>query len=281
MNDIITQFRFSDSDQPQHNHYHLSCELILVLEGTARFVVDGVAYLAESGSLVFVNSFEQHEVSILKTPYRRFFLTINSVEVERFLSYSTLSSIFKNRPSGFQHCIGFEGEGRAELFRLFESLYREYLHPEAYSAQMMRNLFEQLLIQVYRACPGNFAVNENGSANRIAAIQKYIEEHFTEEIRIADLAKQFFISPYYLSHTFKSQVGYSPKQYIQLNRLSYAKELLETTDLQVSQIAYKCGFGDTNNFIRSFKSWFNQAPNRYRLGEEEPEAEERAAQRES
>lgn len=268
MNSLITQFRFSDSDQAQHNHYHLSCEVILVEEGEAEFVVDGQSYLASGGSLVFVNSFEQHEVRILTTPYRRYFLTIDSVEVDRLLNFTALSSIFKNRPTGFQHCVPIPEEQREELFSIFRQLHAEYDSPGPYSGQLVRNLFEQMLIRVYRICPGNFAVSENGSASRIGAIQKYIEEHFTEEIRIADLARQFFISPYYLSHTFKSQVGYSPKQYIQLNRLSYAKELLETTDLQVSQIAYKCGFGDTNNFIRAFKAWFNQAPNRYRNGEE-------------
>ena len=264
MNSIITQFRFSDSDLPQHNHYHLSCEMILVTEGEAEFLVDGTVYPAERGSLVFINSFEQHEVQILRSPYHRYFLPIDSAEVERMLSFTALSSIFKNRPTGFQHCISFPEDIREEVLHLFERIHQEYLHPGPYSTQMLRNLFEQLLIHVYRVCPGNFTLHENGSASRISAIQRYIEEHFTEEIRIADLARQFFISPYYLSHTFKSQVGYSPKQYIQLNRLSYAKELLETTDLQVSQIAYKCGFGDTNNFIRSFKNWFDQAPNRYR-----------------
>ena len=268
MNSIISQFRFSESDQPQHNHYHLSCEMILVLEGEAEFLVDGQRYLGGSGSLVFLNSFEQHEVKVKKTPYRRYFLTIDSAEVERTLSYTTLSSIFKNRPAGFRHCVCFPSPKREEIFSLVERLYREYSAPGAYSGQMLRSLFEQLLIEVYRICPGNFAHNESGSASRVMAIQKYIEEHFTEEIRISDLARQFFISPYYLSHTFRSQVGYSPKQYIQLNRLSYAKELLETTDLQVSQIAFKCGFGDTNNFIRAFKAWFGQAPNKYRNSEE-------------
>ena len=59
-------------------------------------------------------------------------------------------------------------------------------------------------------------------------------------------------------------MGYSPKQYIQLNRLSYAKELLETTSLQVSQIAVQCGFGDVNNFIRAFQEWFGMPPNHFR-----------------
>ncbi|MDD6033943.1 MAG: AraC family ligand binding domain-containing protein [Oscillospiraceae bacterium] len=210
MNNIISQFRFSESDQPQHNHYHLSCEMILVLEGEAEFLVDGQQYLGGSGSLVFLNSFEQHEVKVKKTPYRRYFLTIDSAEMERMLSYTTLSSIFKNRPAGFRHCVCFSSPEREEIFSLVERLYKEYSAPGAYSGQMLRSLFEQLLIEVYRICPGNFAHNESGSASRVIAIQKYIEEHFTEEIRISDLARQFFISPYYLSHTFAARWAIVP-----------------------------------------------------------------------
>ena len=68
----------------------------------------------------------------------------------------------------------------------------------------------------------------------------------------------------YLTHLFKKQVGYSPKQYILLNRLSYAQELLETTQLQVSQVALQCGFGDVNNFIRAFREWFGVSPSQFR-----------------
>ena len=74
----------------------------------------------------------------------------------------------------------------------------------------------------------------------------------------------FYINHSYLTHVFKQQVGYSPKQYILLNRLSYAQELLETTQLQISQIAYRCGFGDVNNFIRAFKSYSGLSPNQFR-----------------
>ncbi|MBQ4051512.1 MAG: helix-turn-helix transcriptional regulator [Oscillospiraceae bacterium] len=273
MNSFITQFRFSDSEQPPHNHYHLSCEVIYVTEGEAEFLVDGHRYLARSGSIVFLNSFEQHEVRALSAPYRRYFMIIDSVEMERLLSCAALASIFKNRPVGFSHCVSLPEQLHEEMQLLFRQLYREYSAPGLYSTQLIRDLFEQMLIRVCRVCPGNFTIGDSSYAGRIGDIQKYIESHFTEDIRIADLAKQFFISPYYLSHTFKAQVGCSPKQYIQLNRLSYAKELLETTDLQVGQIAYQCGFGDINNFIRAFREWFGASPNRYR-GESEKEKSE-------
>ena len=228
--------------------------------------LDHVSFIARSGSMVFINSFERHEVRILSTPYLRYFMIIDSAEVERQLSVPVLSSVFKNRPAGFSHCVSLPDGEREDMFLLFRQLYGEYTRPGVYSSRMVRGMFEQMLIRVYRVCPGNFADSESDSAGRVREVQRYIEGHFSEDIRIADLARLFFISPYHLSHTFKEQVGCSPKQYIQLNRLSYAKELLQTTDLQVGQIAYKCGFGDTNNFIRAFRGRYGISPNKCRTG---------------
>ena len=67
----------------------------------------------------------------------------------------------------------------------------------------------------------------------------------------------------FLYHT----MGYSPKQYLLLNRLSYAQELLENSDLPVSQIAFQCGFGDANNFIRAFRESFGLSPSQFRQRE--------------
>ena len=118
---------------------------------------------------------------------------------------------------------------------------------------MVRALLEEVLIHVYRACPQNFAPLETGAAGRVREVQRYIESHFAEDLRISDLAKAFYMNHCYMTHLFKKQVGYSPKQYLLLNRLSYAQELLENSDLPVSQIAFQCGFGDANNFIRAFR----------------------------
>ena len=98
-------------------------------------------------------------------------------------------------------------------------------------------------------------------------VQRYIESHFAEDLRISDLAKAFYMNHCYMTHLFKKQVGYSPKQYLLLNRLSYAQELLENSDLPVSQIAFQCGFGDANNFIRAFRESFGLSPSQFRQRE--------------
>ena len=102
------------------------------------------------------------------------------------------------------------------------------------------------------------------SAARVDQVQQYIEEHFTQELTVTGLAERFFISPCHLTHSFKEQVGYSPKQYLRLLRLAYAKELMETTDLPVAEAAVRAGFADVNHFIRSFRETYGVPPGKWR-----------------
>ena len=91
-----------------------------------------------------------------------------------------------------------------------------------------------------------------------------MEAHFTEPLSVADLAAHLYVSPCHLAHSFRAQVGYSPKQYIRLLRLSYAKELLETTDDSIASIAVQSGFSDVNNFIRAFRQCYGVSPGQWR-----------------
>ena len=73
---LISQMRYSQADQTPHSHYHLSCEMVFVSAGAAEFVIDGKSYVAEENTLVFISSYEQHEVRIRRRPYRRYFAMI-------------------------------------------------------------------------------------------------------------------------------------------------------------------------------------------------------------
>lgn len=262
-NPIFTQFQYSDSDSPHHEHYHLSGEMVFVEEGEAEFVISGKIYRAEKNSILFINSYEPHETRILSLPYRRYFAIIHTSELERAFPSSVLPGIFKNRPAGFLHCISLDKYG-AQARSVFAALEQEMNQDAPFDDRMVRLLLEQLLILVYRACPGNFSTESTSLQNRVQEIRRYIESHFTEDIRISELAEKYYLNHCYLTHKFKEQIGYSPKQYILLNRLSYAKELLETTDIPISQIAFQCGFGDFNNFSRAFRDWFQVTPKQYR-----------------
>ena len=202
--------RYSQADQTPHSHYHLSCEMVFVSAGAAEFVIDGKSYVAEENSLVFISSYEQHEVRVRRRPYRRYFAMVQAAEVERAFPSSPLPGIFQNRPQGFSHCVSLGGAA-PEPERLFARLLAEWDSPAPYGEPMVRALLEEVLIHVYRACPQNFAPLETGAAGRVREVQRYIESHFAEDLRISDLAKAFYMNHCYMTHLFKKQVGYKPQ----------------------------------------------------------------------
>lgn len=260
---LISQMHYSQDSGPLHNHYHLYCEMVFIEEGAAEFTISGKTYLAEENSMVFISSYEPHQVRVIRAPYHRYFAMVQAAELERAYPSSALTGIFKNRPEGFSHCVSLKAFGN-EPKRILARLMEEFSGEKPYGEQMVRSLLAQVLILVYRSCPENFSTLESGVNNQIREVQQFIEENFSQDLKIADLAQRFYMNHCYLTHLFKKQVGYSPKQYLLLNRLSYGQELLETTGLSVSQIASRCGFGDANNFIRAFRESFGVPPNQFR-----------------
>lgn len=61
------------------------------------------------------------------------------------------------------------------------------------------------------------------------------------------------ITPSYLGRYFKKQTGFSPMQYVDIQRMNLAKELLLNTELPLKQIVAQVGYIDESNFIRSSK----------------------------
>ena len=63
---------------------------------------------------------------------------------------------------------------------------------------------------------------------------------------------------------FKGEVEVSPTQYIKKRRMEKARELLETTDLQIKEIAATVGYCESSHFVRDFEKAYGLSPRRYR-----------------
>ena len=91
-----------------------------------------------------------------------------------------------------------------------------------------------------------------------------IQEHYTENITLTELAKKYGISVGYLSSLIKENVGLSYSDYVTARRIQKAKELLEDERLSMEQIAEQTGFRDHFYFIKVFKKHTGITPGQYR-----------------
>lgn len=99
---------------------------------------------------------------------------------------------------------------------------------------------------------------------RISEVVRYINQHYAENLSLHLLADRFYVSPYYLSRFFKEATGFTFVEYLNSVRIKEAKKLLEQTELKVTLIAERVGFGSITHFGRVFKSVTGHTPLFYR-----------------
>ena len=85
-----------------------------------------------------------------------------------------------------------------------------------------------------------------------------------QDLNVKDLARCMSLSPSRLHHLFKASTGTSLLQYLKIRRLYKAKELLETTMLNIKETMNVVGFSDASHFVRDFKRTFGTTPSKYR-----------------
>lgn len=101
-------------------------------------------------------------------------------------------------------------------------------------------------------------------SDEVSIVVSYIKQNFSNPISIDDMISNIHISKYHFIRIFKRITGVTPYSYLTNYRLNISKTMLISTNKTVAEIAEKCGFLDTSNFITQFKKHTGQRPLEYR-----------------
>jgi len=102
------------------------------------------------------------------------------------------------------------------------------------------------------------------TTNRLITIKAFIDSHYTEELRISELAATVGLTTSALCHFTKQNAGQTLISYVLSKRLSMAERELKKTTCSISNICYRCGFSTLSNFNRQFKRRNGCTPTEYR-----------------
>lgn len=92
----------------------------------------------------------------------------------------------------------------------------------------------------------------------------FIEKNYGRRVKIASIAEQINIDRGYLHSIFKEYLHQSPQSYLIQFRMNKARELLESTPLEIGHISRSVGYVDTLLFSKTFKKTFGLPPRQYR-----------------
>lgn len=106
--------------------------------------------------------------------------------------------------------------------------------------------------------------SDSALSDKLKNVLHYLDEHYTENLSLDQLAEQFYISKYYLSREFKKKYGTTMIQYVLAKKITNAKELLRYSTSSIEEIARLCGIDDASYFNKVFKKMEGCTASEYR-----------------
>lgn len=255
----IDNFDFSytmDKQPPEsldNRHCHDTYEVLYVLEGTGRFMVEGTSFDIKPGTLLLIKPFEYHSMQMDDAAYERYVIHFSEDHLN-----SDAHSLFRSILNGV------EGSGRlysaltlsAKVLPVFERFDTAENLPENEKLIYVKTLLSELMVFLSISGGEKIEINEGELGARVI---RYLNENITKDLSLDRIARRFFVSKYYLCRAFKKHNGVSVHVYINHKRVMYAKQLIEQGET-ASGAAYKVGFGDYSAFYRAYVKVVGKSP---------------------
>ncbi len=242
-------------------HYHEFCKLLLLVQGSGGYYIDGQRYLLQSGDIVLLDAHSIHRPELdADAPYERIILYISPEYLQRqSTGECDLKAIFSGK-SG--HVLRLPEDRKQKIFQLAASLERD-LSEDAYGREILSNAgLLRLLVEIGRNRED--AERDRPSPvmprnERIVEILRYIDENLAEDLDAEVLAKEFFISKYHMMRLFRRETGTTIHLYITQKRLVKARELMDS-GMRATDACYRCGWRSYSSFTRAYSKHLGSTP---------------------
>lgn len=242
-------------------HYHEFCKVLLLVQGSGGYFVDGQRYLLQSGDIVLIGSRSIHRPELdAGVPYERIILYISPEYLQReSTAECDLLSVFSGEKG---HVLRLKDSRRKKIFQMAAHLEQE-LEGEGFGREILSNTgMLRLLVEIgrNRQRTEDFGPSPLMPRNgRILEILRYIDDHLSEELDTEELARVFFISKYHMMRLFRRETGTTIHLYTTRKRLSRAKELMDG-GMRATEACYQCGFRSYSSFTRAYSKHLGTTP---------------------
>lgn len=249
-------------------HFHSFYELMILISPQAYHLVEGIPYSIRSGDIVLLRPSVLHRSEYQKgAPSKRLIIGflyppslwgMPETYQKLFEPFYSPLPIFRF-PSKQQQLVN------EKLNRIYRYSFQDE-EPELKSL-IVHGMFVEFLYTLRQLAPFNTYSNEplkDEASQKIYTIANFIHNHYSQELTLDSLSREFYISPYYLSHQFKDVTGYTLTQYIQMTRIRNVQYLLLNTKKKISELAEECGFTSFSQFNRIFQKYCSQSPSEFR-----------------
>lgn len=253
-------------------HAHQFTELVVITGGSGIHFTDNGDYPVSRGDVFIINGRQAHgyrngrNLALVNILFDMSKLGISLKDLENVAGYNVL---FRLEPAwrsrrGFRSRLRLSAGNLAEVEVMIAELETE-LQKKLPGYQCVAAALLTRLIGYLSRCYSQFQAENCHAFIRIAAATEHLEAHYDQRITLAQLADMVHLSVRHFQRAFRKGMGISPIDHLVRLRIARAAEFLQKEpDLNITEIAFKAGFQDSNYFARQFRRIMGRSPREYR-----------------
>jgi len=215
----------------------------------------GISYIDETSHPISENVIicaKPGQIRHTRLPFKCYYIHMIVSEGQLFEALSSLPNYI-------------EAPNTEEIRDIFLSLCDYYNTGVLEDDMMLQSLVMKLVYTLTRLSParnmGHYPKQNNSRV--IEQTLQYIGENLANPLSLDCLSKRANFSPIYFHKLFKASTGKTLREYVEEERIKKSVELLISTDMTLTEIAYECGFSSQSYFSYAFKKSKKMTPREY------------------
>lgn len=252
-------------------HRHDFHELVVILAGSGRHVTEIEDYPIGAGDVFMIRGEMAHGyagtqnmtlVNILFDPRR---LKLPLAGLQDLPGFHVLFQVEPHlrRQGRFRSRLRLDPGDLAEAGSMIARLQDE-LQRGAPGFRFMACTHLMGLIGFLSRCYAQARHPEIKPLMRFGEVLSYVEQNSAARLTVRDLARRAHMSESSLTRMFHRVTGLPPLEHVIRIRMARARDLLLRSDSRITEVAYECGFNDSNYFSRQFKKISGLSPRAFR-----------------
>ena len=210
-------------------------DLTFVLEGEMIYIINGQKITLNKNDVLFVKP--SSERTRLKTTEKTTYVSLNF--------HTTLKDI--SLPVYMKNAIT---PSVRKLLSVYPDSYNHDLNSEKKCVYLYNYILQELLE----------TINPKSENPHVEKMLDYIKQNITKSISLEDLSQHTNLTKEYCSWIFKKEMGEAPIYYINRQKMTVAKKLIQHNKMSLTDICMYLGFDNYNYFSRLFKKYNNLSP---------------------
>lgn len=251
-----TNIRLYANEDCEHypSHWHAPLEIIMPLQNPYRVTCCNTLFTLEEGDILLINPGIIHSMEAdvgKRLIFQADFTLLHGIkELEATLSIISPAILITAQDSPQTH---------EQIQNLMLEISDEYFADAPLSEAAIYSKLIEIFVLIGRSyspnanCFNNSNSKQREYTERFMYICDYINEHYSEDLNLDDVADISGFSKYHFSRLFKQFTNISFYKYLNKKRIENAEKLLIDKELSITEVALRCGFSSLSAFIRMFK----------------------------